>query len=52
MDHAALLAKEVRRERQRPEAWVVARAVVWISEQGGMRKRRRASTTSGARRRG
>ena len=38
MDDAALLGKGVRRERERPEAWVVAPAVVWISEQGGMRK--------------
>ena len=35
MDHAALLGKEVWRERQRPEATVVALAVVWTSEQGG-----------------
>ena len=28
MDDGALLGKEVRRERQRPEAWVVAPAVV------------------------
>ena len=65
MDHAALLGKEVRRERQRPEAWVVALAVVWTSEQGGMRKPEAgearagdagsgtaAPTASGARRRG
>ena len=38
MDDAALLAKEVCRECQRPEVWVVALAVVWTSEQGGMRK--------------
>ena len=38
MDHAALLGKEVWRERQRPEAWVEALAVVRTSEQGGMRK--------------
>ena len=38
MDDAALLGKEVCRECQRPEVWVVALAVVWISEQGGMRK--------------
>ena len=37
-DHVALLGKEVWRERQRPEAWVVALAVVRTSEQGGMRK--------------
>ena len=35
MDHGALLGKEVWRERQRPEATVVALAVVWTSEQGG-----------------
>ena len=38
MDHAALLAKEVSRERQRPEATVAAPPVVWTLEQGGMRK--------------
>ena len=38
MDDGALLGKGVRRERQRPEAWVVALAVVRTSEQGGMRK--------------
>ena len=38
MDDAALLGKEVCRECQRPEVWVVALAVVWTTEQGGMRK--------------
>ena len=38
MDDGALLGKGVRRERQRPEARVVALAVVRTSEQGGMRK--------------
>ena len=38
MDDGALLGKGVRRERQRPEAWVVAPAVVWTPGQGGMRK--------------
>ena len=65
MDHAALLGKGVRRERQRPEAWVVALAVVRTPEQGGdaeagggrSPRRRRGSgtgapTASGARRKG
>ena len=65
MDDAALLGKEVCRECQRPEVWVVALAVVRTSEQGGDAEagggrsphRRRGSgtgapTASGARRRG
>ena len=64
MDDGALLGKEVCRECQRPEVWVVALAVVWTTEQGGDAEagggrsphRRRGSgtavsTTSGARRR-
>ena len=35
MDDGALLGKGVRRERERPEAWAVAPAVVRTSEQGG-----------------
>ena len=42
MDHAALLAKEVSRERQRPEAWAVALAVVRTPEQGRCGSRWRA----------
>ena len=38
MDDAALLAKEVRRERQRPEAWVVAPAVCGHRSRGGCGK--------------
>ena len=61
---AALLAKEVSRECQRPEAWVVAPAVLWTLEQGdaeaggGRSPHRRRGcgtavpTASGARRRG
>ena len=65
MDDGALLGKGVRRERERPEAWAVAPAVVRTSEQGGdaeagggrSPRRRRGSgtavpTASGARRRG
>ena len=38
MDHAALLGKEVSRERQRPEAWVVARRGGVDTGAGGMWK--------------
>ena len=47
MDHGALLAKEVRRDRERPEAWAVAPAVVRTSEQGGMRKREAGEARTG-----
>ena len=47
--HVALLGKEVWRERQRPEAWVVAAAVVWTPEQGGCGSRRRAKPASATR---
>ena len=49
MDHVALLAKEVRRERQRPEAWVEVLAVVRTSEQGGMRKPEAGDAEAGRR---
>ena len=42
MDDGALLGKEVCRECQRPEATVVALAVVWTPEQGGCGSRWRA----------
>ena len=51
MDDGALLGKEVWRERQRPEAWVVAAAVVWTPEQGGCGSRRRAKPAPATRKR-